>query len=353
MRQHPASIAEKNKNENENEKYDKGGIVTSKAIYLASANGVEKLDQLNAVAAERGLVAFERVDPNGAPEAIAAACAGAQLLIGADRQQTTDIACSVPGLQLVQTFSAGTNSLDKAQLLNRGIKVANNGGANAVCVAELAITFMVMINHKIDDQIRSARAGHWMSGVKGDLSEFQTMFGRKVGIVGLGQIGSRVAKRLVNWECEVVYHDVIDHDTAYVAETGAQRVSLDELVASCDLITLHVPLDSTTHHMISSAEFEAMKSTAILINTCRGPVVDETAMIHALKTGAIHGAGMDVTETEPVDPQNPLLTMPNVVLTPHLGGRALQNDVNATRNAVENAERIAQGLVPKWVVDPV
>ena len=105
--------------------------------------------------------------------------------------------------------------------------------------------------------------------------------------------------------------------------------------------------------MMSTSEFEAMKSTAVLINTCRGGVVDEAALTTALKTGQIFGFGADVTEVEPIDPDSELIRLPNVVITPHLGGRAIQCEENATRNALANAERIARGEEPLWVVEPV
>jgi len=237
--------------------------------------------------------------------------------------QLTDLAGKISTLKLVQTFSAGTDWIDKAQLAEMGVDVANNGGANAVAVAEHAIGLMFSVNRKLDVQIESVKNNTWMAGVEGDRTEFHTLVGKRVGIIGLGRIGSRVAKRLAGWECELVYHDVVEHDDDYVAATGAKKVDLDELLSTSDIITLHVPLDRVTTHMISDREFGLMKSSAILINTCRGPVVDENALIRALESGEIFAAGLDVTEIEPIKPDNPLPTMTNVVVTPHLATRAL------------------------------
>jgi len=130
-------------------------------------------------------------------------------------------------------------------------------------------------------------------------------------------------------------------------------MALDELIATSDIITLHVPLDRITRQMMSTEQFKAMKKTAVLINTCRGPVVDEAALVEALRNGEIRGAGLDVTEVEPTPPDNPLITMPNVVMTPHLATRVIQSEWNANINAIANAERVAQDLEPDWVVDPV
>ncbi len=267
--------------------------------------------------------------------------------------QLTDLAGKISSLKLVQTFSAGTDWIDKAQLAEMGIDVANNGGANAVAVAEHAIGLMFSVNRKLDVQIESVKNNTWMAGVEGDRTEFHTLVGKRVGIIGLGRIGSRVAKRLAGWECELVYHDVVEHDDDYVAATGAKKVDLDELLSTSDIITLHVPLDRVTTHMISEREFELMKSTAILINTCRGPVVDENALIRALESGEIFAAGLDVTEIEPIEPDNPLPTMTNVVVTPHLATRALESELNASQFTMENAGRVVRGEGADWIVKPV
>lgn len=327
--------------------------MSTKAVLLANpAHGERRVADLRRQTREPGL-SFELVDPRGDDDTVAAACDGATVLLAPAHPRTADLACRIPGLKLIQTMSAGTEGLDKARLLNHGVRVANNGGANAVCVAELAVWLIVTIYHKLDLQIESVRAGHWAADVHGGIEEFRTLADKRVGIVGLGKIGTEVARRLGGWDCEVVYHDFVDYDPEHEARAGAKRVPFDELLATSDIITLHVPLDPTTRGMMSTAEFEAMKPTAVLINTCRGPVVDESALTEALKEGQIFGFGADVTEVEPIDPGSELITLPNVVITPHLGGRAVECGINATRNAVVNAERVARGEEPLWVVNPV
>lgn len=269
------------------------------------------------------------------------------------RQFTPQMIEKLPKLRLIQTFSAGTDYLDKTMLAEAGVDVANNGGANAVAVAEHAIALMFAVNRKLDMQIESVKAGTWMAGVTGDRTDFHTLVGKRVGIVGLGRIGSRVAKRLAGWECELVYSDVVEHDADYVAATGAKRVELDELLSTSDIVTLHVPLDRVTRHMISDRELSLMKETAILINTCRGPVVDEAALIRALDSKKIFAGGLDVTEIEPVEMDNPLLKMSNVVVTPHLATRAIESEYNAAKYAITNVARLARGERPEWIVPPV
>ena len=285
---------------------------------------------------------------------IAEQCQGAAVILPKGKyRRLTELAGKVSTLKLIQTSSAGTDWIDKAGLAELGVDVANNGGSNAVAVAEHTIGLMFSVNRKLDVQIESVKEGTWGSGVEGDRTEYHTLVGKRIGIVGLGRIGSRVAKRLAGWESEVVYSDVVDHDDDYVAATGAKRVELDELLATSDIVTLHVPLDRITRHMISDRELALMKPTAILINACRGPVVDENALIRGLESKEIFGAGLDVTEIEPIEADNPLPSMPNVVVTPHLASRALESELTAARFTMENAGRIVRGEAPEWVVPPV
>ena len=295
------------------------------------------------------------VDSNQPSEEVLKECQDAVALIPAGGRGLLDaeFVSKLGNLRLIQTFSAGTDWLDKAALAELGVSVSNNGGANAVAVAEHAVILMLSVERKIDRQIESVKNGTWMAGVGGDRTEFHTLVGKRIGIVGLGRIGSRVAKRLQGWECEVVYHDVADFDEEYVVAAGAKFVELDELLETSDIVSLHVPLERTTRHMISDREFSLMKNTAILVNTCRGPVVDEAALKRALRDGQIFGAGLDVTEVEPIEPDNDLPNLPNVVVTPHLATRALESEHNAIAYALANVARVARGEDPEWVVPPV
>ena len=267
--------------------------------------------------------------------------------------EITYIAEKIPSLKLIQTFSAGTDWLDKIKLSELGVDVANNNGANAVAVAEHAINLMFSVNRKLDQQITSVKNGKWMDDVKGDLEEFHTLVDKRIGIIGLGRIGSRVAKRLRGWECELVYYDNLDFETNYIKDSGAKYLELHELLETSDIITIHVPLDRTTKHMISKDEFRLMKKTAIFINTCRGPVVDEKAMIEALLSNEIFAAGLDVTEIEPIENDNPLLKMENVIITPHLATKAIESQKNAYENSLKNASKVLNGNIADSIVKPV
>jgi len=326
------------------------------AVILGPDNEGSKIRMKETLeAAERvGGIELRFVDSEQSFDDIVEQCKGAVVILPAGHnKELVPLAEKLGTLKLVQTFSAGTDYIDKAALAELGVDVSNNGGANAVAVAEHAIGLMFSTNRKLDVQIQSVKDGTWMAGVEGDRAEFHTLVGKRVGIVGLGRIGSRVAKRLAGWECELVFHDVVEHDDQYIAATGAKKVDFDELVSTCDIITLHVPHDRVTEHMMSDREFEMMKPTAILINTCRGPVVDENALIRALEAKEIFAAGLDVTEIEPIEADNPLPTMENVVVTPHLATRALESEHNASQFTMENVGRVVRGEGADWIVKPV
>ncbi|MEX0762823.1 MAG: NAD(P)-dependent oxidoreductase [Dehalococcoidia bacterium] len=256
-------------------------------------------------------------------------------------------------LKLVQALSAGTDYLPVNALADRGVVVAGNHGSNAIPVAEYAVMLIIAANRQLARQVRQVNSGEYNQGFFESWEQFHEIAGKRVGIIGLGQIGSRVAKRLAGWECEIVYHDIAEIDPKVEEATGAKRVSLEELLRTSDSVTLHVPLDVSTRGMISDDEFSLMKPTACIVNTCRGPVIDEAALIRALRAGAIAGAGLDVTEIEPIEPDNPLLSMDNVFMGPHLAGLSVEARERALDFALHNASRLAAGLAPEGIVAPV
>lgn len=275
------------------------------------------------------------------------------LIIAARGRPTLELARKCPKLRLIQTVSAGTDYLDKSSLGELGIRVSNNGGGNAVAVAEHTIGLLVSTIRKLQLQFNAASAGEWASDIRTKwFSQAHEIAGKTVGIVGLGRIGSRVARRLLGWESDVVYSDVVDISEELENELNLTRLPLNELLQTSDVITLHVPLDSQTHHMISDREFEMMKPTVIFINACRGPVVDEAALIRALNSGKVAAAGLDVLEQEPTPVDNPLLSMDNVLVTPHLAAFTQEAGEKSRMFAITNAARVVEGNDPDSVVFP-
>ena len=327
--------------------------MSNKVVVLGPTKGdikskidAKTIKELNSYAKNYKELELFYVDTSQSIEKVIEQCKNALVIFPTTTfPEITYIAEKIPSLKLIQTFSAGTDWLDKIKLSELGVDVANNNGANAVAVAEHAINLMFSVNRKLDQQITSVKNGKWMDDVKGDLEEFHTLVDKRIGIIGLGRIGSRVAKRLRGWECELVYYDNLDFETNYIKDSGAKYLELHELLETSDIITIHVPLDRTTKHMISKDEFRLMKKTAIFINTCRGPVVDEKAMIEALLNNEIFAAGLDVTEIEPIENDNPLLKMENVIITPHLATRAIESQKNATR--------IVKGEKPQSIIKAI
>ena len=264
-----------------------------------------------------------------------------------------ELARACPSVRLLQVFSAGTDRLDKQALGELGITVANNGGGNAVAVAEHTVTMMVTVYRRLQLQYASVRARNWASDLSSDWAEeVHELTDKTVGIVGFGRIGQQVAKRLQGWDCKLVYHDVFTVPDDVEQRLNATRVPLDELLSTSDVVTLHMPLNSQTRGMVSDRELDLMKPTAVLINECRGPVVDEAALIRALRGGKIAAAGLDVLEEEPTPSDNPLLEMENVVVTPHMAGTTFEARQKSRLFGIGNAIRVVGGAAPESVVHP-
>ena len=293
------------------------------------------------------------VDSNQPVEKQAEDLRGVVAVIPTPSRYPEELAKLTPSVRLVQTISAGTNMIDKVALGELGILVANNGGGNAIAVAEHTIALMVSAFRKFQLQFNNVKEGNWSGDIRANwFSQAYEIAGKKIGIVGLGRIGSRLARRLQGWECDLIYSDIIDIDPALEEELHVTRVSLDELLATSDIVSLHVPLNRNTHHMISDREFDMMKPTSLLVNACRGPVVDEEALYRAIRDKKIAVAALDVTEEEPTPVDNPLLQFDNVLITPHLAALAIESHERSRVFAVYNTQRVARGEEPESVVPP-
>jgi glyoxylate reductase len=176
--------------------------------------------------------------------------------------------------------------------------------------------------------------------------------GMTLGIVGLGRIGAAVAKRARGFNMRILYYDVIDPPAQLVAEVGAQKVTLEKLLAESDFVTLHVPLTEETRHIMNEKTLRMMKSTAYLINASRGPMVDEPSLVKALREKWIAGAALDVYEQEPLSMSSPLLSLQNLVLVPHIGSATTTSRAKMAELAAKNLLLIFQGKPPLHLVNP-
>jgi phosphoglycerate dehydrogenase-like enzyme len=249
-------------------------------------------------------------------------------------------------------MSAGFDQLDVPALREAGIEVCNNSPAIANSVAEHTVSLMLMVYKRLSQGVQGARDGSWQKPVKsGPHGRIYELTGRTVGIVGLGHVGSKVAARLRGFETTTLYSDVRPVPRELEQRLEVTRVPFPELLERSHVVTVHVPLYSATRGMMGRAQFEAMRRDSVFINTCRGPVHNERDLIDALRRGVIAGAGLDVTEVEPTPRDNPLLTMDNAVVTPHLAGSSQERVDRAIVFSFENAGRVLRGEKPENPVE--
>jgi phosphoglycerate dehydrogenase-like enzyme len=255
---------------------------------------------------------------------------------------------AAPRVKLVQLLSAGYDAVDLEAARRAKVPVSNNGGANAISVAEHALMLMLTVSRKVIWQHGNVAGGRWRGN--GPAPRMYELYDKTLGIVGLGTIGRKVARLGRAFGMRVQYYDIARLSEDEADALGVRFRLLRELVRTSDVVSLHVPLNASTRGMIGAAEIAMMKPSAILINTSRGPVVDEPALTKALAAGKLYGAGLDVFDREPPPADNPLLKLDNVVLTAHFAGPTWDNHVARFRNAFDNVQRMARGEPPLWVV---
>ena len=272
----------------------------------------------------------------------------ADFLLCYGQDPSDEVIKSLEKCRLVQLLAAGYDRMNLDLLAELEIPCANNGGANSWAVADQAVLLMLAIYKQLLASDNSTREGRWAEPITGQ-NTFE-MADKKVGILGIGNIGRQVAKRVQGFDAKVQYFDLYPLDDRTAEELNVTYVSLEELFSTSDIISCHTPLTNDTKHIVNSNTLSLMKPTAILINTSRGPVVDEEALISALQSGVIAAAGLDVFEKEPVSPDNPLLKMDNVVATPHMAGTTWDTWARRANFGFENMERIRNGETPQAVV---
>jgi phosphoglycerate dehydrogenase-like enzyme len=289
------------------------------------------------------------VDPALSEQEKIELCRDADAIITSDI--TTNVLKECPNVKLIQTLSAGYDRMDLEAILEMGIPVANNGGANAIAVSEHSIALMISIGRNLMLQWNSTtKERKWRGALyQSDLSELTD---KTVGIVGLGRIGKNVAKRLTGFDTHTIYYDIVDIPKDVQQELKAEPVPFDELLQTSDIVSMHVPLTRRTRGMMSDREFDMMKPTALLINACRGPVVDEAALYRALTEDKIAAAGLDVLEVEPTPKDNPLFELDNVVITPHMAGQSQETALRAANFAYGNILRVLSGETAESLVTP-
>jgi D-3-phosphoglycerate dehydrogenase len=246
-------------------------------------------------------------------------------------------------LKVIARYGVGVDSVDLEAAKKKGIIVTNTPGSNSVSVAELALGVMLALARQLPEAVQSVRQGKFprYAGI--------SLEGKTVGILGLGAIGKQVARRLAGFDCDILAYDPVA-DEEFAEVHGVVFVPMWDVVSNSDFLSLHLPVLPDTRKMVNTEFLAKMKKGAFLINTSRGELVDEEALLCALESGHLRGAGLDVFSIEPPDPSNPLLHLPQVIPTPHLGSQTDSATNNMGRLAMSDCLAVLRGEEPKYRV---
>ncbi|HEY81812.1 MAG TPA: D-glycerate dehydrogenase [Dehalococcoidia bacterium] len=259
---------------------------------------------------------------------------------------------AAPKLRVVSNMAVGFDNIDVPEATRRGIIVGNTPGVLTETTADFAFALIMAAGRRVAEGDRWTRNGKWKTWGPMILLGHD-IHHATLGIVGCGRIGLEVAKRARGFDMKVLYYDTVRRKPEEEREFGLEYVpNLHDLLSRADFITVHVPLMPETRHLISTAEFAAMKPTAVFVNTSRGPVVDQKALYQALKSGQIFAAGLDVTDPEPIPMDDPLLTLENVIIAPHIASASVATRTKMALMAAANLIAGLKGEMPPNCVNP-
>jgi len=295
--------------------------------------------------ANADLCPFKEFDEEKFKTAIAAADA----LIVIDRPLTEEHMTAMKKCRIILTLEVGYDFIDVRAATENGIIVSNVPAYAKEQVAVHALTLMLSVYRRIKIMLEETSRGGWNYNV--GKPQFDTR-GKKLGIIGLGKIGRTLVQKVQGLELEILAYDPYLADDIFELLNVKRCYDLDELLDAADFISLHAPLTDETYHMISEKELTLMKKEAVIINTCRGKVIDEKALCHALKNNIIAGAGLDVLEKEPPDKDNPILSLSNAIVTPHSAWYTEESLERLKNQGVDEVIRVLNGKRPRHVVNP-
>jgi len=262
----------------------------------------------------------------------------------------TEVIDAGKDLKVISQVAVGYDNVDVEAATRRGIYVTNTPGVLTETTADLTWALLMAVARRIVEADKYVRRGDWKIPWGLMMMLGSDVYGKTIGVVGLGRIGLAIARRAKGFDMRILYHSRTRKPDVE-KELGIEYVDFETLLKESDFVTLHVPLTPETCHMIGEKELKLMKNTAYVINTSRGPIVDEAALYKALKEGWIKGAALDVHEKEPTDPDNPLLKLDNVVLTPHIGSASVETRTRMAVMAAENLVSVLDGKIPPNLVN--
>lgn len=257
-----------------------------------------------------------------------------------------DILESASKLKVVSNYGVGFDNVDVAAATERGIAVCNTPGVLSEAVADLTMALVLSLARRLPEAERFVREGQWQPG--SSLGLGMDVGGRTLGIIGMGRIGRTVTVRARAFGMRVRYHDVVRP----ADEFDGEYATLDELLQTSDFVTLHVNFTEETRGLIGTRELGLMKESAYLINTSRGQVIDQAALVEALRTDRIAGAALDVFEREPVPQSDPILSLPNAIVLPHIGSATRETRAAMLNLAIDNMLAVLRGETPECIVNP-
>lgn len=251
-------------------------------------------------------------------------------------------------VEIFANYAVGYNNFDMEYAKQHNLVITNTPDVLSDTTAEMALALLFAVSRRVIEANQYLLKGHW-EGFKPQLLLGQDIFNKTIGIIGAGRIGHRFAEKIRGFHMQVVYHNR-KRDLAFEKSFNAKYLTLEDLMKVSDIVSIHVPLTEETYHMIGPKELDSMKENAILINTSRGPVIDEDALIKVLENHRIYGAGLDVFENEPnVNPK--LLALNNVVLTPHIGSASVETREKMAVMAARNVKNVLLGDAPINLVE--
>jgi glyoxylate reductase len=261
---------------------------------------------------------------------------------------------ALPRLKVIAQYAVGYDNIDIGAATKRGIIVTNTPGVLTETTADLAWALIMTASRRIAEADRYVRSGQWHVAWGPQLMLGIDVYGATLGIVGMGRIGAAVARRAKGFSMRILYTDVSDSELGQSAEkeTGAIRTDFTSLLRQSDIITVHVPLTDQTRKMIGPRELATMKKGSVLVNTSRGAIVDEMALVEALVSGHLHAAGLDVFTEEPLPVNSRLISLPNVVLAPHIGSASFATRSRMATICAENLVAALKGERPNDIVNP-
>lgn len=286
--------------------------------------------------------------------------ADTELLLTTPRLTVDDaLLDAAPKLRLIQVPSTGFDRVDVEATARRGIPAAHVPGGNALSVAEHVFMVMMALQRRLLPSHAGIKAGRYQAEKNRMMDEgIYELWGKTLGIMGFGRIGREVARRAIGFDLNVIYYDIVRPEPEEEQRYQVAFVPLDELLARADILTVHVPLEKATYHLIGETELAKLRPSALVINAARGPLVDPAPLAAMLADGLLAGAAVDVFETEPAPDSDPLVELAQsgferLILTPHLAGVTAESSVRGAHRALANLARVAHGEPPVDVFNGV